>query len=92
MLRYASRGGLESQFRNHHNSQGFVFFYRNPYFLAHAAAARLSPDSIYRHYPNREIAYQQRSDDTPVAKRPLLSTLISLLAPSSSPGDLHGWP
>ena len=63
-----------------------------PYFLGHAAAAEagLSPDDYLRkrNYPNGEIAYQQRDDDDPAAKRPLLSTLISWLAPSSSPGEL----
>ncbi|MBL6626381.1 MAG: hypothetical protein ISP39_10595 [Alphaproteobacteria bacterium] len=63
-----------------------------PYFLGHAAAAEdgLAPDEYLRKraYPNAEIAYQQRADNAPTAKRPLLSTLISWLAPSSSPGDL----
>ena len=63
-----------------------------PYFLGHAAAAKdgLAPDEFHRKraYPNAEIEYQQRADNAPAAKRPLLSTLISWLAPSSSPGDL----
>ena len=63
-----------------------------PYFLGHAAAAEdsLAPDEYLRKraYPNAEIAYQQRADNAPAAKRPLLSTLISWMAPSSSPGDL----
>ena len=63
-----------------------------PYFLGHAAAAEkgLSPDEYERKriYPNAEMAYQQRPDDAPPTKRPLLSTLISLLSPSDSPGDL----
>ena len=63
-----------------------------PYFLGHAAAAERgrSPDEYERKrsYPNAETAYQQRGDDAPPAKRPLLSTLISLLSPSASPGDL----
>jgi dolichyl-diphosphooligosaccharide--protein glycosyltransferase len=63
-----------------------------PYFLGHAAAAKdgLAPDEYLRKraYPNAEIMYQQRADNAPAAKRPLLSTLISWLAPSSSPGDL----
>ena len=62
-----------------------------PYFLGHAAAAKdgLAPDEFHRKraYPNAEIEYQ-RADNAPSAKRPLLSTLISWLAPSSSPGDL----
>ena len=63
-----------------------------PYFLGHAAAAEagLAPDEYLRKraYPNAEIGYQQRAYNAPAAKRPLLSTLISWLAPSSSPGDL----
>ena len=63
-----------------------------PYFLGHAAATKagLSPDDYLRkrNYPNGEIAYQQRDDDYPAAKRPLLSTLISRLAPSSNPGEI----
>ncbi len=63
-----------------------------PYFLGHAAAAGkgLSPDDFMRKrvFPNAEIAYQQRLDDAPPDKRPLLSTLIYLVSPSASPGDL----
>jgi len=63
-----------------------------PYFLGHAAAVKegLSPDDYLRKrsYPNGEISYQQRANDGSATKSPLLSTLISWLAPSSSPGDL----
>ena len=63
-----------------------------PYFLGNAAFAEkglpLDEYARKRNYPNAETAYQQRPDDAPPAKRPLLSTLISLLSPSDSPGDL----
>ena len=63
-----------------------------PYFLGHAAAAEngLSPDEFERKrsYPNIEILYQQSTEETPLVKRPLLSTLISLISPSASPGSL----
>ena len=63
-----------------------------PYFLGHAAAAERgrSPDEYERKrsYPNAEIEYQQRGDDAAPTKRPLLSTLIVMLSPSASPGDL----
>ena len=63
-----------------------------PYFLGHAAAAEngLSPDEFERKrsYPNNEILYQQSTEETPLVKRPLLSTLISLISPSASPGSL----
>ena len=63
-----------------------------PYYLGHAAAAEngLSPDEFERKrsYPNIEILYQQSTEETPLVKRPLLSTLISLISPSASPGSL----
>ena len=63
-----------------------------PYFLGHAAAAEegLSPIDYLRkrNYPNDAIAYEQSDDEDQAIKRPLLSTFISWLAPSSSPRDL----
>ena len=63
-----------------------------PYFLGHAAAAKddRSPAEYLRKrmYPKAEIEHQQREANAYAAKRPLLSTMISWLAPSSNPGDL----
>lgn len=63
-----------------------------PYFLGHAAAAERgrSPDEYERkrNYPNVEMSRQRRGDDAAPTKRPLLSTLIAMLSPSASSGDL----
>ena len=63
-----------------------------PYFLGHAAAAEkgLSPASYEwkRSYPKNGISDQQPSGSAAAAERPLLSTLISWVAPSSSHKDL----
>ena len=63
-----------------------------PNFLGRAAVAKngLSPDEFDRRrvFPTKERAYQQRENKTSTRKHPLLSTLISFLSPSASPGDL----